>query len=92
MSLPKARASLPILIHNATEVIRDLGLKLDDVALRAMWLAVRDLGCTQVTLSRPCGDLGRADTADGCLSGDNKLIGEAVPLPACPSFSFMGQV
>lgn len=46
MSLPKVRASLLILIHNANNVISNLGLKLNDVALIATWLAIRGLGFT----------------------------------------------
>ena len=37
------------------------------------------------------GPVNRAETVDGCLSGDIKLIVEAVPLPACPCLSSVGQ-
>lgn len=46
MRLSKVTASLLTLIHDATDVISNLGLKLNDMALMAVWLAVRDLGCT----------------------------------------------
>lgn len=50
MCLSKVTASLPTLLHDATDVISNLGLKLNDVALMAVWLAVRDLGCTSHTV------------------------------------------